>query len=162
MGEALSLRMRFSNCLSNSGDCGRDSEVSSCLGEQPTKLSSIMVALAATTIVAATCATEAAALESLQIEAGAVFERSCAGCHAGGGNIVQPAATLSKEDLEKNGLAAVDDIYNITYFGKNRMPGYGEKCTPRGQCTFGPRLSEENIRALAEFVKLQADHGWSK
>lgn len=33
---------------------------------------------------------EANSLESLEIETGAVFERSCAGCHAGGGNILQP------------------------------------------------------------------------
>lgn len=33
---------------------------------------------------------------------------------------------------------------------------------PRGQCTFGPRLQEEEIRILAEFVKSQADNGWPK
>lgn len=40
------------------------------------------------------------------------------------------------------------------------MQGFGENCTPRGQCTFGARLQEEEIRLLANFVKLQADQGW--
>lgn len=38
--------------------------------------------------------------------------------------------------------------------------GFGENCTPRGQCTFGARLKEEDIKILAEFVKSQADKGW--
>lgn len=38
--------------------------------------------------------------------------------------------------------------------------GFGENCKPRGQCTFGPRLQEEEIRLLAKFVKIQADRGW--
>lgn len=89
-----------------------------------------------------------------------LFQRSCAGCHDRGGNILQPGATLSAADLQKNGIASVDDIFKITYFGKGRMPGFGEQCTPRGQCTFGPRLSDEDIRSLAEFVRLQAEKGW--
>lgn len=40
------------------------------------------------------------------------------------------------------------------------MQGFGENCTPRGQCTFGARLLEEEIKVLAKFVKLQADQGW--
>jgi cytochrome c6 len=40
------------------------------------------------------------------------------------------------------------------------LQGFGEKCTPRGQCTFGPRLQDEEIKLLAEFVKFQADQGW--
>lgn len=79
----------------------------------------------------------------------------------------------------------------MTYFGKGRMPvsfllnftfflqvvylvinvrelpydflqGFGENCTPRGQCTFGARLQTEEIKLLAEFVKSQADQGWPK
>ena len=42
------------------------------------------------------------------------------------------------------------------------MQGFGENCTPRGQCTFGARLKDEEIKLLAEFVKLQADQGWPK
>lgn len=47
---------------------------------------------------------------------------------------------------------------DITCFGS--LQGFGEKCTPRGQCTFGARLQDEEIKLLAEFVKSQADSGW--
>ncbi|XP_020578652.1 cytochrome c6, chloroplastic [Phalaenopsis equestris] len=90
----------------------------------------------------------------------ALFQKACIGCHDRGGNILQPGATLFIKDLQRNGLATEDDIYNITYYGKGRMPGFGERCTPRGQCTFGPRLKEEEIKQIAGFVKLQAERGW--
>ncbi|XP_078149814.1 cytochrome c6, chloroplastic-like isoform X1 [Carex rostrata] len=92
----------------------------------------------------------------------ALFQKACIGCHDMGGNIIQPGATLFTNDLRRNGIVTEEDIYNITYYGKGRMPGFGEKCMPRGQCTFGPRLQEEEIRILAEFVKSQADNGWPK
>ncbi|KAF3784482.1 Cytochrome c6 [Nymphaea thermarum] len=41
-----------------------------------------------------------------------------------------------------------------------RGMGFGEKCTPRGQCTFGPRLQDDEIKLLAMFVKSQAEQGW--
>ncbi|KAJ8758738.1 hypothetical protein K2173_000459 [Erythroxylum novogranatense] len=91
----------------------------------------------------------------------ALFRRACIGCHDAGGNIIQPGATLFTKDLQRNGVDTEEEIYRITYFGKGRMPGFGEKCTPRGQCTFGPRLQDEEIKLLAEFVKSQADQGWS-
>ncbi|MCO5574588.1 hypothetical protein L7F22_028376 [Adiantum nelumboides] len=90
------------------------------------------------------------------------FQRACVGCHVGGGNIIQPGATLTSSDLQRNGLSSTDDIYKIIYSGKGRMPGFGELCAPRGQCTFGPRLSDKEIRSLADFVRLQADQGWKQ
>ncbi|KAD7478340.1 hypothetical protein E3N88_01476 [Mikania micrantha] len=44
--------------------------------------------------------------------------------------------------------------------GNILQPGFGEMCTPRGQCTFGARLQEDEIRLLSDFVKSQADQGW--
>lgn len=44
----------------------------------------------------------------------------------------------------------------VLFFGQ----GFGQNCTPRGQCTFGARLQEDEIKVLAEFVKSQADQGW--
>ncbi|ERN14909.1 hypothetical protein AMTR_s00032p00179900 [Amborella trichopoda] len=70
-------------------------------------------------------------------------------------------ATLFTKDLQRNGVATEDDIYNLTYYGKGRMPGFGEKCAPRGQCTFGDRLHDDEIKLLAEFVKSQADRDWT-
>ncbi|KAF3781851.1 Cytochrome c6 [Nymphaea thermarum] len=60
----------------------------------------------------------------------------------------------------RNGVSTEESIYEITCHGKGRMPGFGEKCTPRGQCTFGPRLQDDEIKLLAMFVKLQAEQGW--
>ncbi|GLU14056.1 hypothetical protein SLE2022_306470 [Rubroshorea leprosula] len=99
--------------------------------------------------------------QTIDIERGAsLFQKACIGCHDGGGNIIQPGATLFTKDLERYGVDTEEEIYRVTYFGKGRMPGFGENCTPRGQCTFGPRLQEDEIKLLAEFVRLQADQGW--
>jgi cytochrome c6 len=88
------------------------------------------------------------------------FASTCAGCHAGGGNIVRRDATLKLEDLTKYGIDSVDELYNVIYSGRGSMPGYGEGCTPKGACTFGRRLSETDVRDLAEFVLKQAKAGW--
>lgn len=99
--------------------------------------------------------------QGIDIQKGAaLFSRSCIGCHDGGGNVIQPGATLFLKDLQRNGVDTEEEIYKVTYSGKGRMPGFGENCTPRGQCTFGPRLQDDEIKLLAEFVKLQADKGW--
>ncbi|KAG9438922.1 hypothetical protein H6P81_019087 [Aristolochia fimbriata] len=89
-----------------------------------------------------------------------LFNKACIGCHVAGGNIIQPGATLFLEDLQRNGIETEEGIYGITYYGKGRMPGFGENCTPRGQCTFGARLRDEEIKLLAEFVKSRAEKGW--
>ncbi|KAF5729197.1 cytochrome c6 chloroplastic [Tripterygium wilfordii] len=100
--------------------------------------------------------------QTIEIERGAkLFRQACIGCHDGGGNIIQPGATLFLKDLQRNGVDSTEEIFRVTYYGKGRMPGFGESCTPRGQCTFGERLQDEEIKLLAEFVKLQADQGWA-
>jgi len=93
-------------------------------------------------------------------DAEATFQMKCAGCHAGGGNIVERGATLFPEDLARNGYGGPEEIYAIVYSGKGKMPGFGADCAPRGQCTFGPRLSDEEVRGVAEFVARQAEGGW--
>ncbi|KAL8107543.1 cytochrome c6, chloroplastic isoform X1 [Apium graveolens] len=99
--------------------------------------------------------------QTIEVHRGAsLFNRACIACHVGGGNIIQPGATLFLKDLQRNGVDTEDEIYRVTYFGKGRMPGFGVDCKPRGQCTFGPRLQEDEIRLLAEFVKSQAAEGW--
>ncbi|GAQ79230.1 cytochrome c6 [Klebsormidium nitens] len=103
-----------------------------------------------------------AALADTLVAGGAaeVFATTCAGCHYKGGNVVQAGATLFTKDLERNNMNTEEAIYKITYFGKGKMPGYGAECKPRGQCTFGPRLSDSNIHALSDFVLAQAGKGW--
>ncbi|KAI3794633.1 hypothetical protein L1987_37266 [Smallanthus sonchifolius] len=99
--------------------------------------------------------------QAIDVRRGAsLFSHACIGCHDAGGNIIQPGATLFLKDLQRNGVDTEEEIYRITYYGKGRMPGFGEMCTPRGQCTFGARLQEDEIRLLADFVKSQADQGW--
>ncbi|KAH6756942.1 Cytochrome c [Perilla frutescens var. hirtella] len=101
--------------------------------------------------------------QTLDVQKGAtLFRRACIGCHDAGGNIIQPGATLFLKDLQRNGVDTEEEIYRVTYYGKGRMPGFGENCTPRGQCTFGARLQEDEIKLLAQFVKSQADQGWPK
>lgn len=90
-----------------------------------------------------------------------VFQRSgCVGCHAGGGNIVQGGASLQTNDLQKNGAATTDAIYKLVYYGKGKMPGYGKECSPRGKCTFGPRIPDEDIQRLSQYVLDQAALKW--
>ena len=92
--------------------------------------------------------------------AGALFARNCAGCHAGGGNVMQAGAGLTTADLERNGVASPDAVFALIYGGKGRMPGYGEGCTPKGQCTFGPRLPDADVARLADYVLARAKEGW--
>jgi|SRR5208283_3760886 len=51
---------------------------------------------------------------------GAEFKEHCAVCHPDGGNIVNPAKTLHKKDLDANGIKKPADI-----IGKMRNPGPG-------------------------------------
>ena len=80
-----------------------------------------------------------------------------------------------------------DAIYQLVYFGKNKMPGYGKDCAPKvrgseclcyqvyppvlilrneyqslhqGKCTFGPRLPDEEIKTLSDYVVDKAEQGW--
>ncbi len=77
-----------------------------------------------------------------------------------GGNVLAAGATLSTEDLQKNGVSSPEALYEIVYSGKGRMPGYGTECTPKGACTFGPRLSDEDVAGLAVYVQQRAAEGW--
>lgn len=58
-----------------------------------------------------------------------------AGCHAGGGNVVQGGASLFSEDLRRNGVQDSQAIYDLIYSGKGKMPGYGQDCAPRVRYT---------------------------
>ena len=50
--------------------------------------------------------------------------------------------SLQLGDLERNDVATVQDVYALVYAGRNKMPGFGEGCAPKGQCTFAARLSD--------------------
>ncbi|KAF7000432.1 hypothetical protein CFC21_016344 [Triticum aestivum] len=152
--------------------CSRSRSACRCsLKQAPASLAVAARRCAAAPLLAASLLLAAAATPGIpagtppafaQSQGAALFRKACIGCHDTGGNILQPGATLSMKDLERNGVATEEEIYNITYYGKGRMPGYGEQCTPRGRCTFGPRLPEDDIKMLAAFVKSQAENGWPK
>ncbi|XP_004505317.1 cytochrome c6, chloroplastic isoform X1 [Cicer arietinum] len=118
---------------------------------------------AAFLILSPICATPVSIGQTIDIQRGVtLFRQTCIGCHDAGGNIIQPGSTLYTKDLQRNGVDTEEEIYRVTYYGKGRMPGFGKECMPRGQCTFGARLEDEEIKILAEFVKLQADKGWPR
>ena len=114
-------------------------------------------ALGAAVLVAVSPLPAHAAAESAQL-----FTNTCAGCHAGGSNIVRREATLQLEDLQRYGLDGPDALYTLIYSGKGSMPGYGEGCAPKGACTFGRRLTDDQVRGLADYVLEQAKSGWKE
>ena len=54
----------------------------------------------------------------------------------------------------------MDKIYQLTYNGKGKMYGFGEGCTPKGKCAFGPRLSDTDISDVSQYVYDKATTGW--
>ena len=92
-----------------------------------------------------------AAPPAMAADAGAgaqVFSANCAACHIGGGNAVNPAKTLKKDDLvtyEKDTAEAI--VYQVTN-GNGGMPAFGGRLTP------------EQIENVAAYVLSQADKGW--
>lgn len=89
-----------------------------------------------------------------------LFGLQCAGCHTGGGNIIEANKTLKLEDLQKYGLDSVQELYDLIYSGKGRMPGYGEGCQGKLQCTFGKRFTNQEVQEVAEYVLQKAQDGW--
>ncbi|QCD82876.1 cytochrome c6 [Vigna unguiculata] len=115
-------------------------EKKSILAWEEVKLFKTMVPplVAAFLVLSPISTTPLSSAQAVDIQRGTtLFRQACIGCH----------------DAE-------EAIYRVTYYGKGRMPGFGKECMPRGQCTFGARLEDEDIKILAEFVKLQADQGW--
>ena len=119
-----------------------------------------MCVFLATSLIATAVSPSLAQAVADQAGTSQVFENSCAGCHANGGNIVKRDATLYKSDLQKYGLEDPGQLYSIIYAGIGSMPGFGEECEPKGKCTFGKRLTDLEIQDLALYILQQADSGW--
>eukprot|EP00198_Chlamydomonas_reinhardtii_P002783 XP_001692119.1 chloroplast cytochrome c [Chlamydomonas reinhardtii] len=115
---------------------------------------------AAVAIAAAAAILLGASAPVLAAEAPELFANKCAGCHMNGGNILAVGATLFSEDLQKNGVDSPEALYKIIYSGKGKMPGFGKECAPKGACTFGARLSDEEVTSLASYVAERAAAGW--
>lgn len=69
--------------------------------------------------------------------------------------MVQAGATLKQADLQKNGVASVEAIYDLVYNGKGKMPGYGAGCTPKVQNLVLLVLAG-SVRAECAFACMQA------
>uniref|UniRef100_A0A0G4I271 Cytochrome c-553 n=1 Tax=Chromera velia CCMP2878 TaxID=1169474 RepID=A0A0G4I271_9ALVE len=88
------------------------------------------------------------------------FTKNCVACHAGGGNVVARSKGLFKGDLEKNKMLNREKIYEITYYGKGVMPGYGRDCKPQRMCTYGEKLSDSQMESVVDYVLEKANNGW--
>ena len=77
-----------------------------------------------------------------------LFTKHCAGCHAGGGNVVRRSKTLRQKALERYGYDNVTKIAQIITNGKGVMSSYRD------------RLSAEEIEAIAQYVLSQAETDW--
>ena len=83
------------------------------------------------------------------VTAGAgIFSANCAACHAGGKNVVNPAKTLKKEDLEKYDMFSAEAIVTQVTNGKAAMPA------------FKGRLKPDQIDNVAAYVLSKAEAGW--
>lgn len=76
-----------------------------------------------------------------KINAKKEFEEHCAACHADGGNIVNPAKTLSKKDREANKIKTWKDIVATM-----RNPGMGMTKFEKKD------ISDKEARAIAEYI----------
>lgn len=110
-----------------------------------------MKSILATVTAFIACALFLVASPAMAADAGAgaqVFSANCAACHIGGGNAVNPAKTLKKDDLVAYGKDTSEAIvYQVTN-GNGGMPAFGGRLTP------------EQIENVAAYVLSQADKGW--
>lgn len=77
-----------------------------------------------------------------------IFELNCAGCHPNGNNIIRRGKNLKLKALHRNGYDSVEAITQIVSNGKNNMSA------------FSNRLSETEIKQVAEYVLQQAENNW--
>jgi cytochrome c6 len=91
-----------------------------------------------------------------------LFQASCVGCHAGGGNVVPfsgEKGTLKLSALKKYDSATIDSMSKLILKGRNGMPAFGEFTSSKGG-TIPARYSEEQVKDIAQFVLDQANAGW--
>nr|ARW68618.1 cytochrome c553 [Palisada sp.] len=82
---------------------------------------------------------------SVNLEAGEqVFTANCAGCHAGGNNLVVTDKTLKIDALQKYSKDSVDAIVTQVTNGNGGMPA------------FGNNLDDDQIQNVANYVLNQA------
>ena len=81
------------------------------------------------------------AAEKKDTQGAKLFQEHCAVCHPKGGNIIKPALTLHKKDMDAHGVKTADDIV-----GKMRNPG-------PGMTRFDAKMiSDKDAKAIAQYV----------
>lgn len=103
---------------------------------------------------------EANAANAKSLTGPEIFTHACAGCHAGGGNLLAPfSKTLKATDLGKNGYDNVESIAQLVDKGKGLMAGYGSYTSPKGKLV-PAKYSPEEIKAVSEYVLMKAAAEW--
>mmetsp|Transcript_29974 Transcript_29974/g.96714 ORF Transcript_29974/g.96714 Transcript_29974/m.96714 type:complete len:147 (+) Transcript_29974:103-543(+) len=98
----------------------------------------------------------AVAAAAQELTGAKLFERNCAVCHAGGGNLIDRSKSLDRAALDENGYDR-QAIELIIAQGRNAMPGFG--CA-EGSDACGKALDAQDIQAVADYVEVQADNAW--
>ncbi|MGZ8430026.1 MAG: c-type cytochrome, partial [Candidatus Deferrimicrobiaceae bacterium] len=81
------------------------------------------------------------AAEKMESKGAKQFQRHCAACHPDGGNIIKPAVTLHKKDMDAHGVKTADDIV-----GKMRNPG-------TGMTRFDTKMiSDKDAKEIAQYI----------
>jgi cytochrome c6 len=81
------------------------------------------------------------AAEKKESKGAKLFQQHCAACHPDGGNIIKPALTLHKKDLDAHGVKTADGIV-----GKMRNPG-------PGMTRFDAKMiSDKDAKEIAQYI----------
>lgn len=78
-----------------------------------------------------------------------LFENHCAGCHAGGGNIIRRGRTLKLQALKRAGLDSPAAIASVAAEGRGQMSGYRQQLG-----------GDPGVEAVAAWVWQQALADW--
>ena len=93
------------------------------------------------------------------VDSKSIFINSCSGCHSNGGNILNPAKTLKKEDLIKFDLFEKSKLSTLISQGRDQMPAYGEFISPKGNL-MPAKLSPSEIDSLSDYIIDMAEKNW--
>lgn len=89
----------------------------------------------------------------------ALFTSSCAGCHAGGGNLFARGKTLFTKDLVKNGYDNTESMTAYVLKGKGQMPAYGSFISPKGN-VMPAKYTTEEVNDISDYILDQATSNW--
>lgn len=87
-----------------------------------------------------------------------LFDKSCSGCHSGGGNLFG-GKTLKKDALLSNKVFEPSKMAELILRGKGLMPAYGEFISPMGN-TMPAKFTNEETSAVVDYIIQQADLNW--